>query len=173
MIITVGLGPEDLGQSLRFVEDPNLFNVMVTRARSAATIVLSIEPEALPEGLLKAYLRHADRPPLPAETATTPSGWVGELAGRLESYGLRVVADYPVAGYTIDLAVGEGAGAVGVVCRVHPDGPEAHIDRHLALRRAGWRMLDAFESRWLAKPDAAVEAIVQTVLRETGAGQHS
>ena len=109
--------------------------------------------------------QHADRPPRPAERAAPPRGWVASLAGRIEGYGIRVLADYPVAGYTVDLAVGEGDAAVGVECLIHPDGPAAHIERHLALRRAGWEILDAFESRFLARPDAAVEQIVEAVLR--------
>jgi hypothetical protein len=166
-LISLAIGPEVGLSHLRFLEDPNLFNVMVTRARQRVVVVTSVrDRSALPEGLLKAYLRHGEHPPRPAETAAPPAGWVAELAGRIEAYGLRVVADYPVAGYTVDLAVGEDVNAVGVECIVHPEGPRAHIERHLALRRAGWRMLDAFESRWLARPEAAVEAIVEAVLRK-------
>ena len=76
-----------------------------------------------------------------------------------------MIADYPVAGWRVDLAVGDDARAVGVECSVHPDGFEAHIERHMALRRAGWRLTDAYQTRWLARPEAAVEALASTVLR--------
>ena len=101
---------------------------------------------------------------MPSRSTERPAGWRRRLAHRLSTYGLPVVSDYPVAGYTVDLAVGAGPAAIGVECGVHPEGPDAHIERHLALRRAGWEIIDAFESRWLAAPDAAVEAIVERVL---------
>jgi hypothetical protein len=168
-VITLGIDADSGAGELRFLQDPHLFNVMVTRARRLVVVVSSAGPaDALAPGLLRDYLRHAARPPRLSETTSMPRGWVGSLAERLEGYGLRVVPDYPVAGYTVDLAVGEGDEAVGVECGVHPNGADAHIARHLALRRAGWRMLDAFESRWLANPDAAVDEIVQAVLRASG-----
>jgi hypothetical protein len=33
---------------------------------------------------------------------------------------------------------------------VHVDGVSAHIDRHRELDRAGWRLHDAYPSRWQA-----------------------
>jgi len=65
----------------------------------------------------------------------------------------------------VDLAVGTGPAAVGVVCGVHDDGPERHIERQSALRRTGWEIVDAFESFYLASPEEAIEAVVATVLR--------
>ena len=52
---------------------------------------------------------------------------------------------------------GTGAEAVALDCAVHPDGPEAHVERHRTLRRAGWRVVDAFASRW--DGDAAAAAV--------------
>jgi len=69
---------------------------------------------------------------------------------------MRVVVDYPVGGHTVDLAIGVGAMAFGVETSVHPDGVQAHIDRHLALRRAGWRLVDAFESDWRGRREECV-----------------
>ena len=44
--------------------------------------------------------------------------WAARL-GRQLSRLAEVRADYPVGGWTVDLCVGE----VGLICRVHPDGP--------------------------------------------------
>jgi len=35
---------------------------------------------------------------------------------------------------------------------VHPDGVDAHLERQNTLRRAGWRLMDAFASRWADDP---------------------
>jgi hypothetical protein len=39
-----------------------------------------------------------------------------------------------------------------LICAVHPEGIEAHIRRQLVLARAGWRLRDAFPSRWGGDP---------------------
>jgi hypothetical protein len=69
----------------------------------------------------------------------------------------------------VNLAVGEAANAIGVETDVHPDGPEAHIEQHLALRRAGWEMADAFQSRWLTDADGAAEMLSKQLLRRSSA----
>jgi KaiC/GvpD/RAD55 family RecA-like ATPase len=155
VIASLTISKEDLGNSLRFVEDPNLLNVLVTRARTQMILVTSLEPEHLPKGLLADYLRHAHHPPLPSQASARPVGWIADLAGELATYSVAVTANYPVAGWHVDLSIGDGPGAIGVECAVHPSGPGAHIERHQALRRAGWRITDCFQSRWLARPDAA------------------
>ncbi|MCL5459689.1 hypothetical protein M3M33_13725, partial [Loigolactobacillus coryniformis] len=43
-----------------------------------------------------------------------------------------------------------------VECEVHPDGPEAHVERRLALLRSDWAVIDAFASRWRSRPGAVV-----------------
>ena len=53
-----------------------------------------------------------------------------------------------VGDWQVDLCAGTGDAAVGLVCAVHPDGPAAHIERQETLARAGWRLVDAYPSRW-------------------------
>jgi hypothetical protein len=62
----------------------------------------------------------------------------------------------------VDLCAGTGDGAVGLVCAVHPDGPAAHIERQLTLLRAGWRLVDAFASRWGGDPVRAALELAQS-----------
>jgi superfamily I DNA and/or RNA helicase len=163
VIISVAIDDESL-TSLRFVEDPNLFNTMVTRARRQQIVLRSFTDAALPRGLLADYLEHAVDPPRPEWSAALEAGWPGLLGDALREQGFRVVAEYPVAGWKVDLAVGAGGGAVGVICGVHADGPAKHIERQSALRRAGWEIVDAFESFYLANPDEAIEAVVGRLL---------
>ena len=170
MIVSLGVGPEDT-RSMRFVEDPNLFNVMVTRARVDLTMLLSLDPDELGEGLLLEYVRHANEPPVgPRRSNRAPgTGWKGAVFEALAPYGLPVWVDYPVGGYTGDIAVGEGDDAIGVECMIHPGGVDAHMERHIALRRAGWDMMTAMETRWLARPEDAAEAIARRVMRRSRA----
>lgn len=162
VIISLGLGADDLGRSLRFVEDHNLFNVMVTRARRRIVVLHSFDPADLPRGLLADYFRFADRPPTLTAEGGRVSAWTSEVAAALADSGERVIADYPVAGWSVDIALGEGDDAFGVECAVHPRGVDAHIERHLTLRRAGWELTDAFPSRFdLNAERAAVHLAVE------------
>ena len=170
VVASLAIGLADLGGSLRFLQNPNLFNVMVTRARREMIVVTSIDPESLPDGLLADYLRHADHPPLPSESEDVPPGWSGEVYRELVGYGVPVTANYPVAGWSVDLAVGEQNAAIGVETRVHPGGADLHIEQHMALRRAGWVMVDAFESRWLTDAEGAAQMLSKRLLRSSADG---
>ena len=151
--------------SRSFVEDPHLFNVMVTRARREIVIVTSAD---LTEGggLLADYARWAAEPPDPSRSTPPSEGWIVDLAAAVDAYGIPVAANYPVAGYSVDLAVGAGADAFGVECEVFDGDPQRHIERYLALVRAGWQVRDAFRSRWLAAPEAAVAGLVEGILHD-------
>ncbi len=150
---------------LAFVEDPNLFNVLVTRARRAMVVVVSTEAPRV--GLLADYLRWAEVVPRPGPSAPA-EGWTGALARALAAGGAAVRTGYPVGRWSVDLCVGTGADAVAVECEVHPDGFAAHRARHLALRRAGWRVVDAFADRFDADPAAAAVSLATMVRGRPG-----
>lgn len=65
----------------------------------------------------------------------------------------------------------QGAGAIGVECGIHPDGVGAHMTRHSALRRAGWELMTAMQSRYLTRPEDAAEAIVRKVVQRDGSAK--
>lgn len=159
VVLLLGVAPIDSAGRRRFVEDPHLFNVMVTRARRSLTVVTSLLPKdaSASDGLIEQYLTHADHPPAPPRDAPATSAWAGSLARELAAAGLAVRAAYPVGHWTVDLCVG-GTEAVALEAGVHPEGPLAHIARHRTLAAAGWRQVDGYPSRWDADPTrAAVE----------------
>jgi hypothetical protein len=168
VFVSLAVDPSDLGP-LCFVEEPNLCNVMVTRARTGLTLVLSIDPGELPEGLLRSYIRHAAAGPAgPTSSPRRGDGWSSAVATALRPFGPPMWEDYPVGGYRIDIVIGEGTAAIGVECGIHPEGVDAHMARHSALRRAGWEMMAAMESRYLARPEEAAQAIIRMVVQRGG-----
>jgi len=132
------------GRERRFLEDPNLFNVMITRARRHFVVLSSVTDP--PPGLLADYLRWAVTPPEPPPDVSPADGWTERLAEVLRDSGETVRTGYRVGRQAIDLVVGSGLDAVAVSTRVAADGPDAHLRRHLALARAGWRQAEAFPS---------------------------
>ncbi|MCW6009408.1 hypothetical protein K1W54_33425 [Micromonospora sp. CPCC 205371] len=150
VVASLGLVDGDSASRHRFAADPNLFNVMVTRARHHMTVVTSL---ASPQGLIGEYFQHAEQPGRSAPgDGQAPSEWAEALARELRRAGVPVRFGYPVGRWRIDLCAGEGDGAVGLICGVHPDGIDAHIERQRTLARAGWRLHDAFASRWAGDP---------------------
>jgi AAA domain len=145
VVVSLGLAEGDGPARYRFVADPNLFNVMVTRARQRMVVVTSL---ASADGLVGEYLSYAASGPAAAPDPSTVDGWAGALGTELRKAGVPVRAGYPVGDWRVDLCVGTGDAAVGLVCAVHPDGTAAHIERQETLLRAGWRLVDAFPSRW-------------------------
>ncbi|WP_033340343.1 DEAD/DEAH box helicase [Catenuloplanes japonicus] len=151
VIASLGLSDADPPARHRFVADPNLFNVLVTRARHRLVVVTALEKAS---GLVGEYLGYAAEPPRPAHAPPDAAkGWAARLGRELAESGVPVRADYPVGRWTVDLCAGE----TGLICRVHPDGPAAHIERQRTLLRAGWHLRDAFPTRWDA--DAARAAL--------------
>jgi hypothetical protein len=148
VIASLGLAPGDTAARRRFVADPHLFNVLITRARERFVVVTAL---ATADGLLGDYLAYAEKPPVP-EPGPDATGWAAALTAELHRLGARVRPGYPVGSWQLDLVVGDG---LGVLCGVHPDGPAAHIRRQRALHRAGWELADAFPSRWHGDPRRA------------------
>ena len=165
MIMSWAVGPNEPEKAWRFVNQPNLFNVMVTRAEERAVVVTSA---ANPPGLAGDYVRWAEPFANTLSDAGVVHPWVGEVASALRTAGVPVRAGYRVGRYCIDVVAGSGEGAVGIDCVPHAFGPEAHIDRALQLRRMGWRTADAYESRWRGKLS---EYVVELLTRFPDAGQ--
>jgi hypothetical protein len=158
VVASLGLVDDDSAGRRRFVADANLFNVMVTRARRQMLVVTSLSTAT---GIVGDYLSYGSTG-LPDLSTVDGAGWPAALAEQLRFAGVPVRAGYPVGTWYVDLCAGTGTGAVGLVCAVHPDGPAAHIERQLTLLRAGWRLVDAFPSRWAGDPVRAAIELANT-----------
>ncbi|WP_367128387.1 AAA domain-containing protein [Saccharothrix sp. HUAS TT1] len=163
VVISLALTDEDRPAAWRFANDRNLLAVLTTRARRLVHVVTSATE---PVGLIGEYLRHAGTPPTGTAGATPPDEWTRVLAAELVALGLTVRTGYPVGRWRVDLVVGERQAAVALDTRPHPDGPAAHLDRWRALRGAGWRMHDAFPSRFDHDPARAAVELAQELARE-------
>jgi hypothetical protein len=168
VIISMGLGPEEGATSWRFVEDRHLFAVLMTRARRRVVVLVSADPPS--GGLVASYLAQADAPPGRPHPVAAVGAWAESIAGDLAAGGAEVVTAYPWGCHVVDIVAGDATRAVGIECQVHPDGPDAHIDRHLSLRRHGWELHEAFESQWA---DRRGELVVDLLGRLKGTGEAS
>lgn len=158
VIISFAIGSDEPDSAWNFVNQPDLFNVMVTRAREHV-VVISSNPS--PPGLAGNYLRWSDPLTnlLPDEELLDP--WIQKVATALRERGVSARVGYRVGRYVVDIVAGKGEAAVAIDCRPSPHGNEAHVDRAMLVRRAGWRTADAYESRWAEEPERfALELLV-------------
>jgi hypothetical protein len=94
----------------------------------------------------------------------------------IERVRLRVGTVHSYQGSESDLVVaslglGDGNDAVGLVCAVHPAGPDAHIERHRELVLAGWRLVEAYPSRWASNAARAAVALTASGTAAAADGQ--
>jgi very-short-patch-repair endonuclease len=132
--------------------------VLTTRARGKVHVITSA---AEPPGLAGEYLRYADVPPTETAGVEPSDAWTTRLAQELRTAGLTVRTGYPVGQWRVDLVVGEKEYAVAVETRPHPEGAQAHLARWRALTHAGWRVHDAFGSRFGHDPARAAIELAQ------------
>lgn len=145
MVLSWALGPDDGQNAWSYVNQPELFNVMVTRARDQVHVVTSVED---PPGLAGDYVRWSEPLADLVRDVEVSDPWVQKLAGSIRDAGFPVRIGYAAGRHHIDLVVGDAEDPIAIDCVPHPDGPAAHTDRAVQLRRSGWRAMDAFESKW-------------------------
>ena len=161
MILALGITPDDVSKRLGFLENRNLFNVMVTRARNEQVIVTSVtEPR---EGLLARYLRHSLRAPVPLPDRGTADPWARSLVAELARAGIATHLGYEVGPWVLDLVLDDRDEAIAFETSVATGDPQLHIDRHAALASLGWRFVEAYPSRWDHDVAAAALAIPELI----------
>lgn len=130
----------------RFVDDPHLLAVMLTRARTHMTVIASASPPAT--SLLSEYLNTADSPPGAPAPARPATPWTRSIVEDLRLAGIVAWESYPTGRHVVDVATVRAGQPVALVCDLHDDGIDAHLERHLALLRSGWTVVDALEVDW-------------------------
>ena len=116
-------------------------------------------------GLLADYLAQTGTPPPAGLSVESSDPWTAALAHDLAFAELPVTTDYRSGRHVIDICVGNQREAFALECHVHPLGPDAHMDRHLALRRQGWDILEAYNSKWGERQGELIVGLVQALHR--------
>jgi len=144
LIASWAIGPDEDETNWKYVNQPNLFNVMVTRARDQVYVVTSTPK---PPGLAGEYLRWSEPLTNLVRDVKLTDPWIETMANVIRDAGHSVRVGYAVGRHHIDLVI-DGEEPLAIDCVPHRDGPAAHTDRALQLRRMGWRTTDFFESKW-------------------------
>jgi hypothetical protein len=159
VIGSLAIAPDDPESNWSVADDRHLLSVFLTRARRRMIMIYSADP---PMGtLLYDYLCQAENPPGPPESCPVDD-WSERLCEALTAAGVEATCGYPVGRHVVDIVAGDEWNYHAIECAVHPAGPQAHIDRRLALRRLGWEFMDAFPSTWRDRPTELIVELART-----------
>jgi AAA domain len=172
MLVSFCADPTSHRSSLTFMNNENLFNVAVTRARRRQVIFTGLDPRLLPPNhLLTDYLNYAaecleaESPDAITGTATGYECEVAEALRVRDDY--LVYVGYPVAGFTVDVVAQHGTQALAIACDGDlerqpplPSLPSLDLPAGQAiLERAGWRVHRIPYRRWRADREGCLAEI--------------
>ncbi|HKD75530.1 MAG TPA: AAA domain-containing protein [Ktedonobacterales bacterium] len=168
MLLSFAVDPTSHHSAIAFLNQQNLFNVSITRARSRQVIFTSLDVRGLPrEHLITGYLQYAmdllEEDVMPASVSR--DDFVGEMAQALQEQGYTTFFDYPVAGFDIPLVVTHPNGAtIAIECdgipetQTFPDEIDP-VARQAILERAGWQVHRLPYRRWVSDPAGCLTEI--------------
>lgn len=164
------------------------YNVAASRARNQLWVVGGLDPDThLKSGDLREVLiHHAINPQRtlaelaevnPRDSREDESAHLGgrrmvvTLQAELEGAGYRVVRDFPVGNYRLDLVVEGKSQRLAIRCdgdREHaPDSFKVVVDREGVLERLGWRFVCLRASEYFRRPRETTAKLLKR-LRELG-----
>ena len=171
MLLSFCADPSSHRSTVTFMNNDNLFNVAVTRARHRQVIFTGLDARHLPhEHLLGQYLDYASEclePDKPEDHSAGGTAFEREVGQALRQRGIEVYIGYPVAGFAVDLVAEHGGRALAIAC----DGdPEHHaplpgevtlntIAGQTILERAGWQVHRLSFRRWQREREQALAEI--------------
>jgi hypothetical protein len=154
VVFTTSIDTKCHSASLRFLENPNLFNVAVTRARRQLVVVTSVTTNDLPRGLLREFLQHAQQTPQAVgSTEKFDNEFEKLVVAELRKQHLELWPNYRSAGIRIDAVASTDGCHVAILCDGPRGGPHDSIDPlacHRLLARAGWEVRRISRRSWMA-----------------------
>jgi hypothetical protein len=164
MFLSLAVDRESHPQAFRHLNQPDVFNVAITRARSRQWVLASVDPSDMPEGSLAA--RYLDAISRSAEAAMEPldiprDDFLDRVFARLSSSGFRLYRRFLVAGTVVDLVVERDGKVFGIDLIGQPGalGVPLDLERYRMLRRAGLSIFPLSLASWMANETSCLEAL--------------
>jgi hypothetical protein len=172
MLLSFCADPTSHRSTVTFLNNENLFNVAVTRARRRQVLFTGLDPRQLPPGhLLGEYLSYAadcldgENPDEFKRGGTTYEHGLAEALAERGDY--TVYLGYPVAGFSVDLVAQRGNQALAIACDGDPERSLTNdhaltldsVPGQAILERAGWRVHRVPYRRWQTEREQCLEEI--------------
>ena len=126
MLLSFCADPSSHRSTVTFMNNDNLFNVAVTRARHRQVIFTGLDARHLPQDhLLGQYLDYASEclePDKPEDHTSGGTAFEREVGQTLrQRNGYKVYLGYPVAGFAVDVVAQYGGRALAIACDGDPE----------------------------------------------------
>ena len=168
MIFSLAIADNSFAQSLTFLQQPNLFNVAIIRARKKLITFISKDPKSLPPGLLKDYIEYTQQY---IESAKEDEFSKNKFKNSFEQTvaqafvmeGLEVKAGFEAAGVIPDMLIKDEFGnEVIVEIDGVDDNKKANISdikKQTILERAGYNVTRISFREWEHSSQACIDRI--------------
>ncbi len=176
MYLSLVVDPTSHPATYRFLNNPNVFNVAITRARNFQHVYCSVDASSLDsDTLLRRYLSYADATPTAGAQPSMQSrdAFLTEVCGALIQRGIHTFASYPVAGMNIDIMAEHEGGSIGIDLIGYPGAYATafSLERYRMFQRAGLPLFPLPYSAWLEGRDACVAAIMHRLEEKRQSGR--
>lgn len=165
ILISWAYAENSYGQSLNFLQKPNLFNVAITRAKNKMINFVSKDIASLPDGIFRSYLNYVKE----YESHQTAlllkqidencykNDLEKEVANAVREMGFEVKAGLDIAGFSADLAVGNN-----LIIEIDgvPDNKKSKITpmkKQFILERCGFKVRRITFREWSYSKKACLE----------------
>lgn len=164
MFISLVLGDSDHPTAFRYLNQPDVFNVSITRARSKQHVFTSLETSKLkPDSLVRQYLESVAQPAkIPTTSSQSKDAFLDEITEVIRELGVtEIYRAYPIAGIEIDLLVTHSRGTYCIDAVGYPgDFAESFsIERYKILHRVGLTTFPVAYSAWRLDYDRAINEL--------------
>ena len=159
MLLSLAVDAQSHPMSFRYLSQPDVFNVSITRARDYQIVFTSFTGDDVSKhGLLARYLNQMARAPETTQFggAHVKDAFLEAVMSRLRQEGFHLWPTYAVAGSTVDLVVEKEGRAFGIDTIGYSGelGAAIDLERYRMFARAGLSLFPLPWSAW--ERDAAV-----------------
>jgi len=163
MLISCAVDDETSGSAYAYLNRGDVFNVAITRARDLQILFLSTAVDTMPpRNLLRLYVesiggyKHTK-----SQYDESLDKNIEELSSVLNSKGIKVLRNYPIAGLAMDLVAMYESQTIAIDLVGFPGEHEdvLHLDRYKIFERAGLKIFPLSYSAWVFDRDAVLNSI--------------
>ena len=170
MLISLCADATSHAATFRFLNNPNVFNVAITRARTEQIVFCSFHAdEVASDSLVAQYLRNnmSEKSAVTASVKqrggrSSLSTFQDEVANAMKEAGLQVWRDFPVASVTIDLVIGKNSkSTLGLDLVGHPSevANALSLERYRMIERAGMTVIPLSFRDWSLRREECLAGV--------------
>ncbi len=159
MILSFALDNNSHASAFRYVSNPNVFNVSITRAKKLQIIIHSLDIEKLENKLLRQYLESFIAGPSQKE-GEIKDEFSDQVKQYFEKQGFQVWVKFFTAGHYVDIILGKNGKFLGIDLIGYGRFAQAFdIEKYKILNRINLRLLPVTYSMWKINKDMIINHI--------------